>query len=75
MYFLIDVYGEHVLCNKEYKSLEEAKEYIDAEFNGFTSDEHNIEYGNHCEMGEDGLSAWARYKGHYRIWRITKVLP
>lgn len=32
MYVLIDVYGDMVICNKEYNDLEKAKEDLDAEF-------------------------------------------
>ena len=75
MYVLTDVYGEKVICNAEYKDLEEAKADLDAEFFCFTSDDNDIEYGNHSEISDDGMSAWARLNGKYRIWKITKVLP
>lgn len=75
MYVLIDVYGEKVVCNREYKDLEEVKEDLHAEFLSFTSDENVIEYGNHCLESEDGMSAWARLKGEYRVWTIIEVLP
>lgn len=74
MYVLIDVYGNKVAYNKEYKDLEEAKEDLKAEFTYFT-DEYNIEYGNHCLQADDGMSAWARLNGKYRVWQIIKVLP
>ena len=74
MYVLTDIYGDKVICNKEYKDLEEAKADLDAEFFYFTSDNNNIEYGNHCLQTDDGMSAWARLKGKYRIWKITEVL-
>ena len=74
MYVLIDVYGSDVYCNKEYKDIEEVKEDLEAEFIQFTSDDNDIEYGNHCLQAENGMSAWARLKGKYRVWTITEVL-
>lgn len=75
MYVLIDVYGNDVICNQEYKDLDAAKADLDAEFYCFTSDDNDIEYGNHCWQADDGMSAWARLKGKYRVWQIIKVLP
>ena len=75
MWVLTDVYGNKVVCNEEYKDLEDAKADLDAEFFCFTCDDNNIEYGNHCFQAEDKMSAWARLKGKYRVWTITEVLP
>lgn len=75
MWVLIDVYGNDVICNKEYKDIEDAKADLDVEFIQFTSDDNTIEYGNHCFQADDGMSAWARLKGKYRVWTIIKVLP
>lgn len=74
IYVLTDVYGNKVICNDEYKELEEAKADLRSEFYCFTSDDNNIEYGNHCLEAEDGMSAWARLKGKYRVWNITEIL-
>jgi len=65
----------NVICNEEYENLEEAKADLDAEFYCFTSYDNTIEYGNHCYQSDDGMSAWARLKGVYRIWQIIEVLP
>lgn len=75
MWVLTDIYGDKVNCNEEYKDLEDAKADLDAEFFCFTLDDNEIEYGNHCLQADDGMSAWARLKGKYRIWNITEVLP
>lgn len=75
MYILIDVYGKNVICNEEYKTLEEAKTDLDVEFWDFVNGDNVIEYGNHCYQAEDGMSAWARLKGVYRVWQIVEVLP
>ena len=74
MYLLTDLFGRKVACNKEYKDIEDAKEDLEAEFNFFT-DENNIEYGEHCLISDNKMSAWARLKGDYRVWNITEVLP
>lgn len=75
MFVLTDIYGNEVICNKEYKSLQDAKDDLDAEFVQFTSDDNEIEYGNHCLQSDDGMSAWARLNGKYRVWNIIEVLP
>lgn len=75
MYVLIDVYGDKVICNEEYKDLEEAKADLHAEFYCFTSDDNTIEYGEHCFEADNEMSAWARLKGKYRVWNIIEVLP
>lgn len=75
MYVLTDVYGDKVICNKEYKDLEESKADLDAEFHCFTNDDNTIEYGNHCFEKDNKMSAWARLKGKYRVWNIVEVLP
>lgn len=75
MWVLVDTYGNEVICNNEYKYLEEAKTDLNAEFYCFTCDDNDIEYGNHCWQSDDGMSAWARLKGKYRVWIIMEVLP
>ena len=73
MYVLVDVYGKDVICNQEYKNIDEAKDDLHAEFVQFTED-NNIEYGNHCMGSDDEMSAWARLNGNYRVWNIIEVL-
>lgn len=75
MYVLTDVYDNKVICNNEYKDLEEAKADLHAEFCCFTSDDNTIEYGEHCFEADNEMSAWARLKGKYRVWNIIEVLP
>ena len=74
MYILIDVYDNTVVCNREYKNLEDAKLDLDAEFYCFTSDDNDIEYGSRCCQSKDRLSAWAKLKGKYRLWQIVEII-
>lgn len=39
----------------------------------FTVDNNDIEYGTNCLQADDGMSAWARLNGKYRVWNITRV--
>ena len=73
MYVLTDVYGDKVICNEEYNSLEDAQRDLDAEFFCFTCDDNDIEYGKHCFLYDNKKSAWARLNGNYRIWTIIAV--
>ena len=73
MYVLTDVYGKNVICNAVYSDLEDAKADLDAEFYSFTVDDNDIEYGTNCLQADDGMSAWAKLDGKYRIWNITQV--
>lgn len=73
MCILTDVYGDQVICNKEYKRLGDAKADLHAEFIQFTSDDNYIEYGRDCFLSDDNMRAWARLDGKYRVWIINKV--
>jgi hypothetical protein len=73
-YVLIDVYGNKVICNCTYSSLDRAKEDLSIEFQCFTSDDNDIEYGKDCWIADDEMSAWAILNGKDRVWTIVKVL-
>lgn len=74
MWILTDVYGDKVIWNEKYDSLNDAKMDLKAEFFCFTSDDNDIEYGVYCFKSDDEMSAWAKLNGKYRIWNITLVL-
>ena len=73
-YVLIDVYGNKVICNCTYSNLDRAKDDLSAEFQCFTSDDNDLEYGKDCWIADDEMSAWAILNGKDRVWTIIKVL-
>lgn len=73
MCVLIDMYGNEVIYDKEYKDVEDAIADLNAEFFTFTSEDHNLEYGVECWQSDDCRSAWARLDGKYRTWKIIRI--
>ena len=73
MYILIDLYGYSVICNELYEDLDNARADLDAEFQQFTCEDNDIEYGKYCYQSDDGMYAWAKLHGKYRVWSIIKL--
>ena len=69
-YILVEVWGNKVICNCPYNSLDSAKEALKKSF------EYEIKtplgyYENF--MSDNGMQAWAMIKGVDRVWTIIKV--
>lgn len=70
-YILIEVWGNRVICNCPYNSLESAKESLKKSFE-YETMPSSLGYYD-CFMSDDGMQAWAKMKGADRVWTIIRV--